>query len=83
MLKRVKLFAANVAIDTTRDKAGILRLAKSFPPKVQSTFTGLFECYVQQVRAPGMRSRSTRARLRALRLHGRWPSPGAMLREHP
>ena len=50
LLKRLKLFATNLAIDAARDKAGILRLAQSFPPKVQSTFTGLFECYVEQVR---------------------------------
>ena len=50
LLKRLKLFATNLAIDAVRDKDGILRLAKSFPPKVQSTFIGLFECYVEQVR---------------------------------
>ena len=63
LLKRLKLFATNLAIDAVRDKEGILRLAKSFPPKVQSTFIGLFECYVEQV---GSRTQLRRF-LRALR----------------
>jgi hypothetical protein len=52
LLKRLKAFATNLAIDNAKDKAGILRLASNFPPKVQGTFTGLFECYVDQARAP-------------------------------
>jgi hypothetical protein len=50
LLKRLKTFATNLAIDNAKDKAGILRLASNFPPKVQGTFTGLFECYVDQAR---------------------------------
>ncbi len=63
LLKKLKLFAANLAVDAAKDKAGILRLASNFPPKVQGTFTGLFECYVEQARAP--RARAARSGARA------------------
>jgi hypothetical protein len=56
LLKKLKLFAAGLAIDAAKDKAGILRLASNFPPKVQGTFTGLFECYVDQARPRAARA---------------------------
>ena len=49
LVKRLKLFAANVAIDWAQDKEGILRLADNFPPNVRTTFRDLFTCYVEQV----------------------------------
>ncbi len=78
LLKRLKAFATNLAIDNAKDKAGILRLASNFPPKVQGTFTGLFECYVDQARASRGRAPSRRASALAWRLLAAAGGAGAM-----
>ena len=52
LLKQLKAFVSNLAVDLVRDKAGILSLADRFPAKVRGTFRGLFECYVDQARPP-------------------------------
>ena len=51
LLKQLKLFTTNLAVDLVRDKQGILGLADRFPANVRATFRGLFECYVDQVRS--------------------------------